>query len=169
VLSACYWQKYDLQTRCIGCSCFSLYVMAIWSVTASRHAAAWCSSDVLWSRKTGWQHVKSRILLPFSVPFHLIMSRFWAAYHSVLCRVKTLIKYFHWKTWRHFLLFFIPWRYLVISLCRPAVIELLRVNFSLHFVRFHYCHHRSLRFSSDSDFIHHSCALFVWSAQNRLF
>jgi len=91
-----------MQTRWIGCGCFTLYVTAIRSVAASRYATAWCSTDVLWSRTTGWEHVKSRILSTFSMPFHLIASRFWAACHSMLCRVKTLIKYFHWKTFRHF-------------------------------------------------------------------
>lgn len=164
VLSSWYWQKYDMQTRCIGCGCFAFYVTAFWSIAASRCATAWCSTDVLWSRTTGCEHVKSRILPTYSMPFLLIASRFWAAHHSMLCRVKALIKYFHWKACRHFLLLFITWWYFVISLCRPAVIQLLRINFSLHRARFHYYHHRGLRFPSDSDFIHHSCAFFVWSA-----
>jgi hypothetical protein len=153
-----------MQTRCVGCGCFTLYVTAIWSIATSRYAAAWCSTDVLWSKTTGWEHLKSRMLPTFSMPFHLIARRFWAACHSMLCRVKTLIKYFHWKTCWQFLLFFIPRWYFVISLCRPAVIQLLPINFSLHLARFQYCHHRSACFPSDSDSIHHSCAFFEWSA-----
>jgi len=94
------------------------------------------------------------------MPFHLIASRFWAA---CALQGKYFDKVLSLKNMQTFLLFCIPWWYFVISLYRPAVIQLLRINFSLHLARFRYCHHRSLRLPSDYDFIHLSCAFCVWS------
>lgn len=98
------------------------------------------------------EHVKLRTLPAFSMQFHLIARYFLAAYHCYAIQDKGFDEVLSPK---HIPLFFFVLCSLVddilCAVCRPVIIQLLRIHFSLHLAEFHYCHNKSQRFLSDSN------------------